>query len=221
MGSYRNNYARKVADTARFNTREAFAAACAAQRVNGDYLKLSETDHQGDRVRIANKHLTRDFIDSKFDIREEDRAQAENVILHFQGLTFKILQGKVLSDFETKAMECATCEEVGVFELAVISSLPSCYIRAKARQDTDSRLRDTDGYIGNVGDKVDIYDFEIVRCRYSENWNTYFVTGITPDNKAVFFSYRNNIDVGAIVNLSGKVKAHKENQTQLNYVKGI
>ena len=220
MSSYRNSSARKVFDPVRFNTREAFAAACAAQRVNGEYLKQGEYDEQGDQKRIANKYLTRNFLDGKFDIRDEDRELSELVIRHFQSLTFKILQGVVLSDFESKAMACAACEDVGLFDIAVISSLPSCYIRNEAKAAINRRLRDANGHVGQVGDKLEL-TVEVLRCNYSQQWNTWFITGITADNKSVFFSFKRLVATGSTMNIMGKVKAHREDATQLNYVKEV
>ena len=223
MASYRNGPARKnKVPEIRFNTRDVFAAACAAQRVNGEYLKQGEHDDEGELKRVANKYLTRDFVEGKFDIRDEDREEAENVIRHFQGLTFKILKGKILSEFATKALECANSETVSTYELAMISSLPSCYLRDKIRRDVDARLRDTNGHVGQVGDAVQL-TIEVLRCNYSQQWSTWFITGITTDNKSVFFSFKRLVATGSTMNIQGKVKSHCEDtvRTQLNYVKEI
>ena len=227
MSSYRNSSARKVFDpirfttreaNIRFNAREAFAAACAAQRVNGEYLKQGEYDEQGDQKRIANKYLTLDFLNSKFDIRDEDRELSEHVIRHFQSLTFKILQGDILSEFESKAMAYSNSEDVGLFEIGLISSLPSCYLRNEAKAVVNRRIRDAVGHIGQVGDKVQL-ELEVLRCTHSQQWDTFFITGITPDNKSVFFSFKRLIAKGTTMNIEGKVKAHRDDSTQLNYVK--
>jgi hypothetical protein len=216
-------YARKVVNEIRYNTREVFAAACAAQRVNGEYLKQGEYDEQGDQKRIANKYLTLDFLNSKFDIRDEDRELSEHVIRHFQSLTFKILQGDILSEFESKAMACSNSEDIGLFEVGLISSLPSYYLRNRylrneAKAVVNRRIRDAVGHIGQVGDKVQL-ELEVLHCTHSQRWDTFFITGITPDNKSVFFSFKRLIAKGTTMNIEGKVKAHRDDSTQLNYVK--
>ena len=88
-----------------------------------------------------------------------------------------------------------------------------------ARQTTQDRVRETTGeYVAPVGDKVTL-DVEIVRSNYSQQWNTWYVTGITSDNRAVFFAYRAQLAPGNNLKIQGTVKAHRDNLTQLNRVK--
>jgi hypothetical protein len=82
-------------------------------------------------------------------------------------------------------------------------------------------VRDADGgYVSGPGNKVSL-DIEVVKCIFSRNFNTYFVTGITDKNQAVFFSYKNGMNVGQSVKIVGNVKAHRDDSTQLNRVKVI
>jgi hypothetical protein len=37
----------------------------------------------------------------------------------------------------------------------------------------------------------------------------------------VFFAYKQSLTVGDNINIDGKVKAHRDNSTQLNYVKMV
>jgi hypothetical protein len=52
-------------------------------------------------------------------------------------------------------------------------------------------------------------------------WNTNYVTGITTDDQVVFFAYKEALDIGKVLNITGTVKAHRDNSTQLNRVKVI
>jgi len=58
-----------------------------------------------------------------------------------------------------------------------------------------------------------------LKCVYSQKWFTYFVTGITSSDQAVFFSYKQEVAVGNVLNIAGTVKRQDNNQTQLNRVK--
>ena len=81
-------------------------------------------------------------------------------------------------------------------------------------------LREKSGALADaVGDKVEL-DIEVVRCNYSNNWDTHFVTAIV-DNAVVFFASRNKLDLGSKLRIKGKVKDHKEDRTQLSHVKVI
>jgi hypothetical protein len=101
----------------------------------------------------------------------------------------------------------------------VIASLPSCYDRGVKRDNQNRKLETASGgFIGKAGDKIKA-TVEVVRSVYSQQWNVYFVSGITTDDQAVFFSYKNAIDSGNVINIAGTVKAHRDNSTQLNRVK--
>ena len=105
------------------------------------------------------------------------------------------------------------------YELAVVASLPASHQRSLARQDVDSRVRQTaGGYVGAVDIKVDL-DVEVVSANYSQSYGIFWVTAITQDNQAVFFSYRSKLTTGSWIQIKGTVKAHRDGKTQLNRVK--
>ena len=204
-----------------YKTTDVFAAAAAAHRVNGGYLKYTETNDQNLTSKVANKILIRQFLDGDFDIREQDREVGENVMQHCRSLTFKLLTDKRLSEFEQNMLSIVEKETLDSnYDIAIVSSLPASYDRAQVRSTIEVRLREAEGLIGQVGDKVSI-SAEVVKCYFSDNWGTHFVTAITDDNKQVFFAYRNKLEVGSNFTAEGKVKSQRDNATQLNYVKMI
>lgn len=208
-----------------YNVADVFAAACAAYRVNGEYLKqdvVTFHDNGGHTVdKIANKTLVHQFLKGAFDLRDEDREMGEKVRQHCNGLSFKIITGKTLSDFEQAMLSIADKETTDSnYDIAVVASLPASYERAQARIQQDIMLREKSGTLADaVGDKVEL-DIEVVRCNYSNNWDTHFVTA-TVDNAVVFFASRNKIELGSKLRIKGKVKDHKEDRTQLSHVKVI
>ena len=197
---------------------DVWSAACAAQRINGAYLKFGNPENK-----TANRDLITAMLgntDSSIQITDADREQGEVVRTYYKGLTFKILCGTKLSDFDNTAMVLANRDVItSTFDLAVIASLPSCFIRASARDSATRRINFAEGgFIGSVGDKVNV-SVEVVKVIYSQQWNTYYISGITDTDQAVFFAYKTSIDLGAKINIAGTVKAHKDNSTQLNRVK--
>ena len=207
-----------------FNANDVWGAASAAQRINGSYLKTIPVDENYQPVEgvQTNRQIIDTFLANPDLITEADRAEGENIRTYYKGLTFKILQGIKLNDFDNTAMTIANRDVIeSNYDVAVIASLPSCYIRAKARDDANARVRDADGgFISRPGNKVTL-DIEVVKCIYSRNYNTYFVTGITDKNQAVFFSYKDGLNAGKRVKVAGTVKAHRDDSTQLNRVKVI
>lgn len=208
-----------------YNVADVFAAACAVHRVNGGYFKEDQVtfyDDGGHTVdKIANKKLIHQFLNGNFDISDSDREMGEKVRLHCNGLSFKIITGKTLSEFEQAMLSIADKETTDSnYDIAVVASLPASYERAQTRIQQDAMLREKSGTLADaVGDKVEL-DIEVVRCNYSNNWDTHFVTA-TVDNAVVFFASRNKIELGSKLRIKGKVKAHKEDRTQLSHVKFV
>jgi hypothetical protein len=204
-----------------YNTVDVFAAACAATRVNGGYLKYTETNDESGTSKLANKILIRQFLDGTFDVRDSDREQGEKVMQHCRSLTFKLLTDKRLSEFEQNMLSIVEKETLDSnYDIAIVSSLPNTYNRSEYRRAVDTRIRETEGVFGTVGERVQV-TAEVVKSYFSDQWGTHFITAITDDNKQVFFAYKQSLTVGDNINIDGKVKAHRDNSTQLNYVKMV
>lgn len=206
-----------------FNADDVWAAACQAQRINGSYVKLamiSESDPS--LTKLSNRMLAMQLLTNPFNITDEDREQAKKVRAFYQALTFKILQGKRLNEFDNNAMVLSNRDVItSNYDLAVICSLPSCYERGVARQSVEQRISFAKGgYISAVGNKVST-SVEVLRCVFSQKWMTNFVTGITSDDQVVFFAYKSELPVGKMFDIYGTVKAQRDNTTQLNRVKVI
>lgn len=194
-----------------------WSAACAAYRINGKYTKVIDDDGGETNRQIVDRLLADTSL-----ITEADRAQGEQVRKYYQAFTFKVLQGKKLSEFENNAMVISNRDIIeDTYDVAVVTSLPASYQRGIQRDIQNRKLENASGgFIGNIGNRVKI-DIEVVRSSYSPTWNVYFISGITSGDQAVFFSYREPVVIGKSISLQGTVKAHRENSTQLNRVKMI
>lgn len=201
------------------NAVDVWGAAAAAQRINGSYIKVPPADENSEYVTETNRAIINNFLSDTSLISDADKEQGELIRNYYKGLTFKILQGIKLSDFDNTALAIANRDVIdSSYDIAVIASLPSCYVRAKSYDDANARVRDASGHISTVGNKVTL-DIEVIKCVYSQNYNVFFVTGLTNDNKAVFFSYRERIERGTNITVTGKVKAHRDDTTQLSHTK--
>ena len=200
-----------------------WGAACQAQRTNGSYVKismLSESDKELNK--LSNRQIVESLMVDPRLITEEDMEQGKKVRAFYQALTFKILQGKRLSEFDNTAMLIANRDVItSTYDVAVIASLPSCYERGVKRQSVDQRIEFArGGYIGVPGNKVST-SIEVLKSVYSEKWGTHYITGINGDDQVVFFAYKNELEVGKFFDIYGTVKAHRDNSAQLNRVKVI
>jgi hypothetical protein len=204
------------------NADDVWAAACQAQRINGAYVKQSAWTETDATYRLSNRQLTEQFLADTTTITDEDREQSKKVRAFYQAFTFKILQGKHLSEFDNNAMVISNRDTItSTYDLAVISSLPSCYERGVKRQTVDQRVNfATGGLIGTVGKKVST-SIEVLRSAFSHTYNVNFITGINSDDQVVFFAYKKELEVGKMYDIYGTVKGHRDNTTQLNRVKVI
>ena len=207
---------------------DVWAAACAAQRINGDYVKeyVYEWDEVAQTNKVAkdkNRNIMMHFLANPAQLLVEDVEAGETLRNWLQNdITFRALKSQ-LTDFDSAAQKCLAVADRFFtvshrYELAVIAALPNSHAKSTAREVTQDRLRATSGeLIGNVGDKLQL-NIEVIRSVFSKNWNIWFTTAVTADNKAVFFSYRQQLVTGQFHTIKGTVKAHKDGQTQLNRV---
>jgi hypothetical protein len=204
-----------------------WAAACAAQRVNGEYLKENIYDStkgmSAGPKKIRNRDIMMQFLQNPSQLTVNDVEAGEELRHWLQNdLTFRALKSQ-LTDFDSAAQKCLAVKDRFYivserYELAVIAALPNSHAKAKARETVQDRLRATSGeLIGNAGDKVQL-NVEVIRPMFSKTWSIWFLTAVTEDNRVVFFSSKESFDAGTHLTIRGTVKAHKDGQTQLNRV---
>jgi hypothetical protein len=206
-----------------------WGAACAAQRINGSYVK--ETQHRFDEnlnttvvERLRNRDIMTDLLANPALLTVEDIAQGQECRKFLQqDITLRGLKSR-LTEFDTAVSKTVAVSEefdsvTHKYELAVVASLPASHQRSLARQDVDSRVRQSaGGYVGAVDAKIQM-DVEVVSANYSHTYNIFWVTAITADNQAVFFSYKSKLVTGSWITIRGTVKAHRDSKTQLNRVR--
>lgn len=204
-----------------FNADEVWSAACAAQRINGSYIKLSMiSESDSELTKLSNRMIVEKLLADSSSILDEDREQGKKVRAFFQAYTFKILQGKALSEFNNTAMLIANRDVItSTYDVAVVASLPSSYERGVKQQTIDQRINFArGGYVGTVGNKVTL-NIELLKQLWSEKWNTWYLTGITEQDQVVFFAHKTQYDIGTHLTIQGVVKGQREASTQLNRVK--
>jgi hypothetical protein len=207
--------------TEMYSTELALAAACAAHRLNGgEYVKIqwpADTPGKPTNRSLVKSLLTVKGIDR---ILPEDYALGKEVRRNFRSVTFKVIQGFPVSEFESHALKLVDPDEMDLtLSLGLLCSLPCVYVRNSIANNAKTRIAfATGGYILRPGEKTTL-DIEVISIFYSKNWETFYVSGITTEDQAVFFSYKKRLDIGSKVKIYGTIKCHRENQTQLNRVK--
>ena len=217
--------ARKPKVRHQYDTLLVLSAACAAQRVNGSYIKFATVEVPSINGTInvhkrTNRELTVEYLDAQENITDADRTMAEEMRRYWNGKMFKVISGEYMNNFDRGIMELMQKETVTEgYDIAVIASMPGSYISSVKRDERDRRVKFSQGgYIGSVGERVNI-QIEVLKCVYSQKWFTFFVTGITTSDQPVFFSYKQEVSVGSVLDIVGTVKRQDNNTTQLNRVK--
>ena len=213
-----------------YSVSDVWGAACHAQRINGAYLKQDEWELPSESAtatqlkRKSNRNIMMEALENPFMITDADRQAGAECQRFIQNeLTFRALKNQ-LTDFDRSVMKITAVTErffpqAHRLELATVACLPNSHQRALQRIADQDRLNQTTGaYIGAVGDKVTA-NVEIVRCVFSQKWNTWYASAITSRNEQVFFAIRENHNAGTHLTVQGTVKAHSDGQTQLNRVR--
>ena len=206
---------------------QVWAAAAYAHRVNdGEYRKENEyrIDENGHYTREVVRGRNRDIMNQALRdstlITEADRdlgSCARDYIS--KGLMIKALKG-TLSEFDQSLQNVMAIAEFSEWtnrmELAIIASQIRGYEQAVQLEAAMEGISAEP--VAAVGAKVDT-EITVVKSVYSQNYGVYFITGVTADKRAVFFSYRERLANGHQCRVRGTVKAHRENSTQLNRVR--
>ena len=205
-----------------------WAAAAHAHRINGgEYLKDPEyaKDDQGlwldTIVRPRNRDIMKRALDDDSVITEADRdlgARARDWLS--KSIMMKTLKGVAFSEFEQglqRAVIMTEFDEWGCrYEMALVASQIRAYEQAVQLEAAMEGISNEP--VADIGAKVDV-EITVVKSMYSQNFGVFFITGITTDRRAVFFSYRDRLPNGHQCRVRGTVKAHRENSTQLNRVR--
>lgn len=204
-----------------------WAAAMAAHRINGGYVKDTEWDYDQSPAAVkreANKLMVKrwaaagDFAA----VTEADVEKGQEVRRHFNSYMLLALAGK-LNNFQQNAYKIAQMEQFSErqsLELAVCACLPATYERDIAKKEFMASLRESTQLTGEVGDKVE-GEIVVLSTRYNVNFNKWLISAKMNDSYINFW-YNTNIEAGTIMNIKGKIKAVRDDKTtQLNYVKKV
>jgi hypothetical protein len=197
----------------------AWSAACTAYRLNSGYFK--EPEVVGDQViRPTNRELVHRCLENLSLITDIDREQAQDCRRYMAGaVTMQALRAELGEWAKITARVCELDAITSMYDLSVITAMPQSYAKQLKKESVDARLARCDqAHAGQLGDKVELV-VEILRNNYSAKYNTWFVSGITDHNQAVFFAYREELKSNQTLKIRGTVKRLVDRATQLNRVK--
>ena len=222
-----------------FPTQQVLELACAAQRVNGEYLKEAEGVYSSDGIYMYTKQTnkmqmlctvnptnwTADPKDAPMPLKiaDEDIALAQEIKTYYKRLLFAAIEGE--NDFQTNINSFLSSENIETKNFGYIACLPHVYVKDKMQNKLKKVARSVDeGHLGEVGCQLKDLDAEILSSVKSKNFEGYNIDAII-NNKMASWINKTSLNLGACVIVKAKVKdhtkhwKHQNDVTRLNYVK--
>jgi hypothetical protein len=224
-----------------FPTQQVLELACAAQRINGTYLKEADQVYAEDGVFMYTKHTnkmlmlftldhtlwTADPKDAPMPLKvlPEDVTLAEEIKKHYRKLMFAAIEGE--NDFHTNINTILTGDTVKQNQFGYVACLPSVYHRDVAQSKVKKAARTVEeGYLADIGTQLKDLDAEIISSIKSKNFEGYNIDAII-SNKMVSWINKTTLALGPCVIVKAKVKdhtkhwKHQNDVTRFNYVKAV
>ena len=217
------------------STQEALAMACAAQRINGSYVKDTRRFSEDNPTIFSNKeivkfafwqghvdHLPTDY--TKPTVTEEDYAQVAEIQKWMR--RYVMLGLGDLDEFKRDMISAVSADVVPINNLGRIAFIPEFVNRDQHENALTKEIRveyRDSQYLGKEKDVVEGV-IKILDKRYSSQWESYNYTAVM-DNNLVSFMNKFEHPIGAMKRIKAKVKSQTKNklfdanETRLNYVK--
>jgi len=222
-----------------FPTHQVLELACAAQRINGAYLKEHEHIHSDDGKFLYTKHgnkmmmlCTLDYTIWTADpssapaplrVLPEDVARADEIKKYYKRLLFAAIDGE--NDFLTTINTILNSETVKENQFGYVACLPSVQSRDAVHNQIKKIARAVEeGFLGKPGDRLADLDCEILEVVKSKNFTGWNICAIINDKMASWMS-QTELKRGPCVIVKAKVKdnskhwKHGNDETRLNFVK--
>ena len=218
-----------------FPTQQVLELACAAQRVNGAYIKEGEVVYAADGVAMYTKQPNKVLMlytldDTKvipdvkvLKISPEDVARAEEIVTYYKRLIFAAIEGD--NEFLIKIHTLLGSETVKENEFGWMACLPSVQSRDLSHNQIKKAAQLVDeGYLADIGSQLKDLDAEIISSIKSKNFEGYNIDAII-NNRMVSWLNKTTLALGPCVIVKAKVKDHSKHWkhgndvTRLNYVK--
>ena len=222
-----------------FQVQEVLELACAAQRVNGAYLKETEWVYDSEEKPVFQKQTNKILMlvtlipaiwtadpahqPLPLKVTEEDKLQAETVRKYFRKFMFGAIAGE--NEFQTEVNAILSSDTIKTNKFGFVACLPSVMERDVKRSEIKKSLRDCDNSaLAEIDTTVFNLDCEIIEAKRSNNFDAWNISAII-NNKIVSWFSKKELKSGPCVVQKAKVKSHGENwitkkvETRLNYVK--
>ena len=198
------------------------AAACAAYRINGKYVRRDAATEEFP----ANNWLMATILNEKpQDITEEDLVNSRRIITYLEHKLPELI-AETLQDYWRNAVLLTEQAEISLSNFksfAFIASVPSSVYNACQREQVAEELRifsRGSRTIGKVGDNFPACNVKILGSVYSRNYFKHYHTAITTEGNLLRFPMSDQLTTDQEYVISGRIHKHDDrNTTILHYVR--
>ena len=217
------------------STQEALAVACAAQRINGSYVKDTRRfSEPNNKTLFSNKDIVKFAFASTDNPVPEDYIKptptaddyAQVAELHKWMKRYVMLGLGDLGNFKHEMIQSISKDTVAVNNLGRIAFVPEFVKRDKHETGLTKEIRveyRDSQYLGKEKDVVEGV-VKILDKHYSQQWESFNYVAVIDGNLVSFMNkFEHNVGemkrIKAKVKAQGKNKLFSANETRLNYVK--
>ena len=218
------------------STQEALAYACAAQRINGAYVKDTRRFSEDNPTIFSNKEIVKfafwdgqrlSEVPSDY-VKPTPTEQDYKMVAEIQKWMkrYVMLGLADLDDFKRDMIESVSQDTVPVNNLGRVAFIPEFVKRDQHETGLTKEIRieyRNSQYLGKEKDVVEGVA-KILDKRYSSQWESYNYVAVI-DGNLISFMNKFEHEVGDMKRIKAKVKAQTKNklfganETRLNYVK--
>jgi hypothetical protein len=215
---------------------DALAVACAAQRINGSYIKDTRRfSCEENETQFSNKEIVKmyfedrgkDWIPQDYkrpDVTAEDYEMVAEIKKWLK--RYVMLGLGNLDDFKRDMVESVSQDNVPVNNLGRIAFIPEFVKRDQHESGLKKEIRIEYRDSVHLGKEKDVVEgvAKILDKRYSSQWESYNYTAVI-DGNLISFMNKFEHNVGDMKRIKAKVKSQTKNrlfdanETRLNYVK--
>jgi hypothetical protein len=204
-----------------FTLQQCMAAACAAQRINGKYVRRDDSTEEFP----ANNWLTINILKENSDkVMDVDQENSRMVITYLEHKLPELI-AETLQDYWRNAVLLTDKRDIGIEDyrtFAFLASVPGSVYNACTREQVAESLAkqvENSRCIGTVGKEFPRTQVTIIGSVYSRNYFKHYHTAYTADGDVIRFPLSEQLDTGSQPTIAGRIHKHDGNMTVLHYVR--
>lgn len=204
-----------------FTLEQCMAAACAAHRINGKYVRRNDATEDTP----ANNWLMVSILREQTHLLTHADTQSGEMVITYLQHKLPELIAETLQDYWRNAVLLTDKTEISLEDfrtIAFLASVPGSVYNACAREQVADEIaarKENSRCIGKPGDDFPRSQLTIMGSVYSRNYFKHYHTAHDADGNVFRFPLSEQLEVGSHHQIAGRIHKHDQNMTILHYVR--